>query len=142
MVRNTSGVVAVNDQMQVTYPPTGGFAPTGGYQEPAPAPVYSETQSVPAPVIREGAVIVVTAYPEMRLEAAANTDEPICRRLGEQLRFNSVPPEWLRGVTITVSGGAAYLRGAVAGQPQHDAIVSTVQHCRGVRVVYDRLQIM
>lgn len=142
MARNTSGVIAVSDQMQVTYPPTGSFSPTGGYQEPPPAPVYSETQNVPAPVIRQGATVVVSGYPYLRLEASGTTDEPVCRRLGAQLQYNSVPPEWLRGVTITVSGGAAYLQGTVADQQQHDAIVSAVQHCRGVRVVYDRLQVM
>src|SRR5690348_18072969 len=74
--RNTSGVVAVNDQLQIVYPPTGTYTEPGIYT--VPSRVYS---SAPAPVVTPEPVLVAphqapvyAAGPNLTVQAAADSD--------------------------------------------------------------------
>ncbi|PWU15140.1 MAG: hypothetical protein C5B50_15945 [Verrucomicrobia bacterium] len=140
MVRNTAGVVSVNDRLQVWYPPTGA-APTYPV-----APVYSTpppTAVAPAPVITTtpGRTIAPGYYPDLRMTAATSTDEITANRISDRLRESSVPREWCQGVTISVTDGDAYVSGTVDNSDQKQAIISAVQRAAGVRAVYDQLRV-
>jgi len=134
MVRNTPGVVAVNDELHVAYPPTGVSSPAPVYAGSAPdftAPVVRVSPSTIAP----GTVVVASP----RVMASTREDEVVARRVTNQLNSESVPPVWLQNVTITVTGGNAYLQGTVNTQQQEDVIVDAARHAKGVKVVYDEI---
>jgi osmotically-inducible protein OsmY len=138
MVRNTGGVVAVNDEIRVLYPPTGAAS---GY---VPAPVYTALPpgvTVPAPVIITGPAAVPGEYPNSRVHAATQNDQALASRLVSQLGYDTVPAEWCQNVTITASAGNVFLTGYVDNEKEHHAIVSSMQHCPGVTAVYDQLQV-
>jgi len=71
--------------------------------------------------------------------ATTTPDQACGQRILDQLSSQSVPPDWLQNVTITVNEGNAYLQGTVDNQQQRDAIISAVRHTAGVRTVYDEL---
>lgn len=119
MARQTPGVVSVNDQLQVVYPPTGASTP---------APVYTPPVVTTPPVVPQ-------------IDAAKVADQPLARRIGDQLQSEGVPADWLRDVRIQVSNGAAYVQGYVATQQQREAIDTAIQHVSGVTAVYDQLQL-
>lgn len=130
LVRNTAGVVALNDQLQVAYPPTGAAgAPPQVYTGPAPAPVVTPPQA-PAPA----------NYPDYRVLASTPGDEPVAASIVDHLRREGVHPDWLQTANITVRDGNAYLEGTVPNLPDHQAVVSAVQRSGGVKAVYDQLQ--
>jgi osmotically-inducible protein OsmY len=136
VVRNAPGVVAVNDQLQVMYPPTG--APAGAYTQPAP--VYTTPPSgalLPPPVIPAPGVVITTP----RVQASTASDEAVCRRICDQMRVYNVPPEAYQNVTITVRGGNAYVQGTVVTQQERQDIISACQHSSGIVAVYDQLQV-
>jgi osmotically-inducible protein OsmY len=138
LARNTGGVMAVNDQLQVLYPPTGVASPYGA------APVYMSPPPEgypPAPVIATGPAAVPGEYPSPRIRATTAADEPLAHRMIDQLSYDTVPAEWCQNVTISITGGRVYLQGTVGNEEQHHAIVSSAQHCRGVTAVYDHLQL-
>ncbi len=124
LARNTPGVVSVNDQMQVMYPPTGSATPRV-YVPPAPVS--------PSPVI-------TPPPPGPRFEAVTLADQTLANRIENQLYRNAVPVDWLRNVTIRVSNGAAYVQGFVGTQAEREAIDRAVQDVSGVTTVYDQLQ--
>jgi osmotically-inducible protein OsmY len=138
LARNTAGVVAVNDQLRVMYPPTGVASPYGA------APVYMSPPPEgypPAPVISTGPAAVPGEYPNRRVRATTAADEPLAHRMVDQLSYDTVPAEWCQNVTISITGGKVYLQGTVDNEEQHHAIVSSAQHCRNVTAVYDQLRV-
>src|ERR1051325_5503031 len=132
MVRSSSGVVAVNDELQVAYPPTGAVAPY-----PQPAPVYTTPPSPPAPVITETPARTISpeVYPNLRLIASTRSDESVANGIVSRLRDNNVRADWLEHVSITVSDGNAYVVGTVDNSEQERAIIASVQRVPGVRAV-------
>ncbi len=124
LVRNTPGVSTLNDELQVTYPPTGAYTPR----------VYTPPVTVAPP-----AVITPPAVP--RIEAATVNDEILARRVADQLQVAALPADWLQNVSVRVNNGAAYVQGYVATQQQREAIDAAVQQVRGVTTVYDQLQL-
>lgn len=138
MVRNTAGVVAVNDELEVMYPPTGLIS-----GQP-PAPVYTTIPSgisAPAPVVIPGPAAVPGEYPNPRVRAAHESDQPLAHRIVDQLVYDTVPAEWCQSVTITAAGGNVFLQGVVDNEKEHHAILSSVQHCQGVTAVYDQVEV-
>lgn len=132
LVRNSNGVVAVNDQMQVTYPPTGVVPSTT-----IPAPVVG----TPAPVVTTGPTPVPATAPGFQVQAPTDADRHLADKVVHRLAWDSVPSTALQDVTVTVNNGDVYLNGVVADQEQHRQIISSVQHVVGVRTIYDHLQV-
>jgi len=130
MVRNTSGVAAVNDQLQVTYPPTSA--------EGLPPHVYA---TPPVPIVTPAPVVVSGQDLYARVQGTTPADQAIARTIVDRLQLDSVPASWMQNATITVSEGNASLQGMVDNQPEHQAIVSAVQRAPKVRAVYDQLQV-
>ena len=133
LVRNTSGVTSVNDQLQVSYPPTGssGVGPRVYTTPPVPAPVVT---APPAPVV-PGTV----AIPQV--QAATTSDQVLASRIVDRLRWDSIPNSWLRNSTVTVNNGNVYLQGYVDDSRAHDAILSALQHTPGIVNIYDQLSV-
>ncbi len=128
LVRNTSGVVAVNDQLQVAYPPTGAVA--------GPARVYS---TPPDYVVNSAPAIVYSGNLSCTIQATTLADRNLGQRLVDRLRADANLAPLSTAINLSVNDGRVYLRGTVDTEAQHLAIVSIVQHTYGVSAVYDQL---
>jgi osmotically-inducible protein OsmY len=137
MARNTPGVLGVNDQLQVVYPPTGAYTPPPQGTYTSPSQVYSPPP--PAAVITPTPAPVYPVGPNMTVQATSDTDRAIAQGISERLRpqttLNTIPS----GVNINVTDGKAYVRGAVSNEEQRAAIISAVRNTPGVTAVYDEL---
>ena len=132
LVRNTSGVTAVNDQLQISYPPTSsyGSGPRVYSTPPTPAPVVA-----PPPTVVPGSA----AFPQV--QASSTVDQALANRIIDRLRWDSVPNSWLQNATITVNNGDVYLQGYVDDAREHEGILSSLQHTAGIRNIYDQLRV-
>ncbi len=132
MVRNTPGVTGVNDQLVVSYPPTG-YALGSGPNAPA------------APVVTPPLAPINPANPPpssgLAVQAASTSDRVVADRLADSLRNDPRLSTSMPGVDVSVTGGAVYLRGTVDDQQEHQALVSDAQRTPGVSAVYDQLQV-
>jgi osmotically-inducible protein OsmY len=128
LVRNTSGVVAVNDQLSVAYPPIGavGIAPR----------VYT---TPPDYVVATSPAIVYQGNVSFTVEATTVADRNLGARIVDRLRADSNLAPLSTAINVSISDGRVYLRGTVDTEAQHLAIVSVVQHTYGVAAVYDQL---
>ena len=133
LVRNSSGVVAVNDQMQVAYPPTSTYGTPPQVYAPPPAPA--------APVVTTPPIITPAQPLDYHIVGSTASDRELCDRIVDQFRRESVSPVWLQPVNVTVTDGNVYLQGRVESASEHEAILSAVQRTPGVRSVYDQLQV-
>jgi osmotically-inducible protein OsmY len=130
LVRNQSGVVAVNDQLQVGYPPTG--AVTG------PARVYPAPPNV---VVTPGPAIVYSGNVNLTVQATTAADRSLGQRIVDRLRADRSIEPLPSIINASIADGRVYLRGTVDTEAQHLAIVSLVQHTFGVTAVYDQLAV-
>jgi len=134
ITRNTSGVVGVNDQLQVAYPPTGTY--TSPPQVYSPAQVYPPP---PAPVVSPPQVPVYPAGRNLAVQATTEADRAIAAGISERLRPDATITSLSPGVRITVTEGRAYVQGSVYNEEQRQTIISTVRNTPGVVAVYDEL---
>ena len=130
LVRNQSGVVAVNDQLQVGYPPTGVVN--------APVRVYT---TPPDYVVGTAPAIVYSGNLNLTVQAATVADRNLGQRLVDRLRSDPTLTPLSSNISISVNDGRVYLRGTVDTEEQHLSIVSVVQHTYGVTAVYDQLTV-
>jgi hypothetical protein len=139
LVRNTSGVVAVKDEIKVTFPTPGGY---GAY--PSSIPVYAGETTAPAPpvtVLAPPTPVVIPGYPRLTVQAGTAEDQPAANRIAEQVRAAALPMAGDEHVTITVTNGRVSLQGVVATQQEHGALIAAVQQAGGVTAIYDRLRV-
>ncbi|HEV2390992.1 MAG TPA: BON domain-containing protein [Verrucomicrobiae bacterium] len=135
-VRNTAGVVAVNDELQVTYPPSVSYR--------QPAPVYATPQTVPpAPVIAtpNTAPVVTAPPPSLTMQASNAGDQVLADRVVRTLKSDGIAPTDLPSVSVSIVNGAAYVRGTVQNEQEHQALIASVQRTPGVTAVYDQLTV-
>jgi osmotically-inducible protein OsmY len=128
LVRDNAGVVAVNDQLQINYPPTGAV---GG-----PVRVYT---TPPDYVVSSAPALVYSRNLTFSIQGSSLSDRNLGHRIAERLRANAVVAPLATTISISVSDGRVYLRGTVDSEEQHLSIVSMVQHTYGVTAVYDQL---
>lgn len=164
-VRNTPGVVTVNDQLQVGYAPTGSVGqstavyapatpPTVEVTTPPPTPAYTEQRTVvtttpaPAPTYTEVAPPSGSIYTDsarssvgLQVQATADADRELADRIASNVRSDPVIPTLAPSVTVTVTGGRAYVTGTVESGRQKRAVIDAVKHTPGVIEVVDRLHI-
>jgi len=132
-VKNSSGVVSVNDQLRVGYAPTGTSGQTTTIYEPPPTvPVVTTT---PAP----GPSYVQTINPE--IVATTDTDNDLAQRVADSIRADPVLPTLAPSVSVYVSGGRVVLRGTVENHKQRRAIANAVKRTPGVIDVRDELKV-
>jgi osmotically-inducible protein OsmY len=128
LVKNTSGVVAVNDQLMIGYPPTGVVQ--------GPVRVYT---TPPDYVVNSAPIIVASGNLTLTVQGTTLADRNLGQRVADRIRSDPNLTPLGSTINISVSDGRVYLRGTVDTEEQHLAIVSLVQHTYGVNAVYDQL---
>ena len=139
MVRNTAGVISLNDQLQVNYTPTG--SASGTYNQPVQGYATSPTAAQPAIDPNSPTPIVTADSLNLRIQTATDNDRQVADRIGDALRNETVLPTLVPNVNISVNNGRVTLRGIVQSESQRRTIISTVQHVPGVATVYDELRL-
>ncbi|HEV2210096.1 MAG TPA: BON domain-containing protein [Verrucomicrobiae bacterium] len=139
LVRNTSGVVAVKDNLKVTLPSPGiyGAYPSGIPVHVGPGPDLPPT----GPVATLPPPVVIPDYPKLKLQAWTGADEVVANAIARQLTPDAVPRSRLENVTITVRNGAVYLQGTIDTHEERDALIYAVQRAGGMNAIYDQLQV-
>jgi len=127
LVRNQSGVVAVNDQLQVGYPPTGIVSGV------------PRVYSTPPDVIGSTPAIVYAGNVNVTVQATTLADRNLAQRVLDRLRVDPNLAPLNSAINMAINNGQVYLRGTVYSEQQHLEIVSVVQHTYGVSAVYDQL---
>lgn len=145
IVRNTTGVVALKDDLKVTLPAPGvyGAAPAGVVVSPT-VPVYAAPLPEVAPpvtVVSPPPPVVVPDYPKLRVQSWSLDDQPLANRIARQLRADAVPTAGIQDVTVVVRGGNVSLKGSVDGHEDRDDIIASIQRAGGVSAIYDQLHI-
>ncbi len=138
LARSTPGVVAVKDELKVTFPTPGTY---GAYPS---IPVYQGALPEVAPggvAVVAPPVEVVPDYPAVKVQPTTDTDLPQAGRIVEQLRAAGLPQAGLQDVTITVRSGDVSLQGRVGSQRDHDALLAAIERAEGVRAIYDKLRV-
>jgi osmotically-inducible protein OsmY len=130
LVRNQSGVVSVNDQLQVGYTPT----PTGVVS--GVPRVYS---TPPDYVVGSSPAIIYSGNLNVTVQATTLGDRNLGQRLVDRLRSDAVLAPLSTAINLSINVGQVYVRGTVDTEQQHLAIISTIQHTYGVNAVYDQL---
>jgi hypothetical protein len=139
LVRHTSGVVALKDELKVTSP-----SPGLNPEYPPGVPVYTAPapEVVPGtPIVTAPAPVVIPEYPKLKVRAWTVDDEPIADQIAHQLRNDAVPVNGLENVDITVRNRNVSLVGVVDTQSAHDALIASLQRVSGTRAIYDQLRI-
>ena len=134
LARNTTGVVAVKDELKTSIP--------GGEERSVRIPVYATAPPVvepPPAVVTRPAPVIVPSYPNLKVQAWTEEDEPAADAVADQLQEQNVPASWLQNLNITVSHGDVTLRGFVDTHEQREMILSAVQRVVGIRAIYDQL---
>lgn len=167
MVRNTPGVVALKDKLDVSFPSPANYGANPITAPAAPVTVPAPTETVPAPtvavpvptvtvpvymtpmpaveppaaVVTPPIPVVVPAYPKLKVQAWTSADEDEARMIASQLRESAVPAGDMEQVTITVRQGSVSLQGTVDNHAERDALIAAVQRAGGVTAIYDQLHI-
>jgi osmotically-inducible protein OsmY len=152
LVRNTTGVVAMRDELKVASP-TPGTSP----EFPSGVPVYTKSTEFPSavpvytkpapevitgtPVVRVPIPVIVPDFPRLKVEAWTTEDEPVANHVARQLRADAMPTDGLEDVRIVVRDGNVSVLGAIDSQSLHDDLISSLQRAGGARAIYDQLRI-
>jgi len=129
IVRDTSGVVAVKDQL---LPPA--YTPTGTYGRPAR--IYSSPPELaPAP---EG-VFKAGEDPGLKVHPATEFDRHMAQQVADHLRAARLPPGSLDSVAILVSGQVATVQGTVSNEDERQGIIAALEQTGGIKAVHDQL---
>ncbi len=148
MVQETSGVVAVNDQLQVSAQPTatGPSSPTTSTTPPgSTTPTTPTTPVGPSSSTNTVSGNVPTAVPgeifNLHVQGLNPTDQTLAQRIMEGLRTDTSLASMFPNVNINVANGAVTLHGTVQSEQQQQAIASAVQKAAGVDHVDNQLQV-
>jgi osmotically-inducible protein OsmY len=136
-VRNTSGVLSVDNQLAVIYPPTSTYNQSTVYT-PAPPPttVYA---APPPPVVRTGPIEIDTL--NVHVQASTEADRDCAQRVIETVRADPAFANQSPTVTVTINGGRAFIYGTADNRPQRRAIVNAVKRVPGVVEVRDDIRL-
>jgi osmotically-inducible protein OsmY len=140
-VRNTSGVLSVDNRLAVIYPATGTYNQSTVY---TPAPPSSQTTiyAAPqpaAPAVSTGPVGLDTL--NVQVEASTEADRDCAQRVMETVRADPVFSSETPTVTVSLNGGRAYIYGTADSRAQRRAIVEAVKRVPGVVEVRDDIRI-
>jgi hypothetical protein len=138
LVRNTSGVVAVKDELEVRLPTPGVY---GAYPSGIPVHVGPGPDLPPTGPVATLPPVVVPDYPKLKMQVWTDSDGVIANRVARQLTPDAIPRGTLEGVTITVRNGIVYLQGHVDTQGEREALIYAVQRAGGMSAIYDQLQV-
>jgi osmotically-inducible protein OsmY len=142
-VRNTSGVLSVDDRLAVVYPATSTY--NNSYNQstvytPAPpsspAPAYAPSYAPAAPT---GPVGIDTL--NVQVQASTDADRDCAQRVIDTIRADPAFANQTPTVTITLNRGRAYIYGTADSRPQRRAIVEAVKRVPGVVDVRDDIRL-
>lgn len=143
-VRNTSGVLAVDNQLAVIYPPTSTYNQSTVY---TPAPPPSQTTTYAAPPVAAPAEPVVSTGPvgldslNVQVQASTEADRDCAQRVMETVRADPAFTGQSPTVTVSLNGGRAYIYGTAESRAQRRAIVEAVKRVPGVVEVRDDIRL-
>jgi len=140
-VRNTSGVLSVDNQLAVTYPATGSYNQSTIYA-PAPTPAPTTTYAAPsvaAPAETTGPVGVDTL--NVHVQFSTEADRDCAQRIIDTVRADPAFATQSPTVTVTLNGGRAYIYGTADTRAQRRAIVNCVKRVPGVVQVRDDIRL-
>jgi len=153
LARQTPGVVAVKNKLQVKMPSPGDYGaipgsttlrtapPTAVVTEPPAVTDEPALVVVPSPTGQVGTAILVPGTPHVKIQPVTSTDQLVANRLAQDLGRAPVATGELDNVIITVNGGTATLNGTVDSQGKRDALITFLKREGGVTTVYDQLQV-
>ena len=124
IIRSTSGVRSLDDQLQISAQPTGA-ADTRIYTT---APVVANT-SAPGNIFN------------LHVQGLNEPDRTLAQRILQELRADTILPSLLPMVNITVADGRVTLDGNVQNEQQRRIIESAVRRATGANTVNDQLQV-
>jgi osmotically-inducible protein OsmY len=138
LVRNTSGVSAVYDQMQT--------APVAGITQTY-SPAYSSSVQPVAPTGRPEAsgyanTMVTGDIFNLHVQGLNETDRTMAERILHGLRTDTTLNSLLPVVNITVMNGRIVLQGAVQNEQQRRTIASVIERAAGAANVENDLQVV
>jgi hypothetical protein len=140
VVRHTTGVVGVKDQLRVSLP-----SPAVLGQVPVSIPIYStappEVVVPPTTVVATPAPVLIPRYPKLKVQAWTPDDQPAADGIIRELQLHPIVISGSDDVTITVRNGNAALMGVVDTGSDRQALISSIQHAGGVAAIYDQLRI-
>jgi osmotically-inducible protein OsmY len=123
MVKNTPGVVAVNDLLRVA-DGQAPVQPTGRADQPSQ--VYPKSTD---------------DYFNLHVQGLTETDRNLAQQILQGLRTDAALASSVPRVDINVADGQVTLRGIVQTEQQRQAIATTVQNAAGVGNVKNELQV-
>jgi len=138
LVRNTSGVGSVNDQLQLSGAPSPVYPqPNTTYTPPPPAqyPATSSAQTLAPNTASTGDVF------NLHVQGLNEADRMLAQRILQGLRTDSRLGSLLPTVDINVAQGRVILQGVVQNEQQRAAIESVVRQATGGSNVEDQLQV-
>jgi osmotically-inducible protein OsmY len=143
-VRNTSGVLAVDNQLAVIYPPTSTYNQSTVYTPASPPPSQTPTYAAPpaapaAPVVSTGPVGLDTL--NVQVQASTEADRDCAQRVMETVRADPAFTSQSPTVTVSLNGGRAYIYGTAESRAQRRAIVEAVKRAPGVVEVRDDIRL-
>jgi osmotically-inducible protein OsmY len=143
-VRNTSGVLSLDNQLTVMYPATGSYDQSTVYT-PAPPPsqgtIYTAPPAVapPAPFVRTEPARIDTF--NVQVQASTDADRDCAQRVIETVRADPAFATQSPTVTVTLNGGRAFIYGTADSRAQRRAIVNAVKRVPGVVQVRDDIRL-
>jgi osmotically-inducible protein OsmY len=140
-VRNTSGVLSVDNQLAVIYPATGTYNQSTLYTPPppsSPSTIYAAPQPA-APAVSTGPVGLDTL--NVQIQASTEADRDCAQRVMETVRADPAFSSQTPTVTVSLNGGRAYIYGTADSRAQRRAIVEAVKRVPGVVEVRDDIRI-
>ncbi len=136
-VRNTSGVVSIDDQLTVGYQPTGSYNQSTVYTPAPQPPVYSPPPQ--APTVTTGPVGIDSF--NVQVQASTDADRDCAQRVIDTIRADPAFTSGAPTVTVTLNGGRAFIYGTADNRAQRRAIVDAVKRVPGVVEVRDDIRI-
>jgi osmotically-inducible protein OsmY len=138
-VRNTSGVLSVNSQLAVIYPPTGSYSQSTVYTPAPQTTTYPPPEPAATPAITTGPVGVDTL--NVQVQASGDADRDCAQRIMDTVRADPAFTSQAPTVTVSLSGGRAYIYGTAESRAQRRAIVDAVKRVPGVVEVRDDISL-
>jgi osmotically-inducible protein OsmY len=142
-VRNTSGVLSVDNRLAVIYPPTATgstYNQSTVYTAPQPSTTYTPPPSPPAAsVITTGPVGIDTL--NVQVQASTDADRDCAQRVIDTVRGDPAFTGQTPMVTVSLNGGRAFIYGTAESRAQRRAVVDAVKRVPGVVEVRDDIRI-
>lgn len=145
-VRNTSGVLSVDDRLAVIYAPTGTTDNQSTIYTPppptAPPPQTTTTYATPPepPTTVIAGPVGVDAL-NVQVQASSDADRDCAQRIIDTVRSDPAFTSQAPTVTVSLNGGRAFIYGTAQSRAQRRAIVDAVKRVPGVVDVRDDINI-